>query len=181
MMFRRRHSVPLAVRFGGALRTPTRSLKYAVRRLARLRATPHAIALGAAIGVFVSFTPIIGFRFLVSAGAAALARASVIGALAGANFGNPFVYPALASLCYWVGCLVIGDDPMGAMALFEAKTMEDAMIAARAVLAQLAIGITLLGSLTAAATYWAVRPAVVRVRTEFDRRRALKGGKGETR
>jgi hypothetical protein len=174
MMFRRRHSVPLAVRLGGAVKAPARTLKYAARRLARLSATPHAIALGAAIGVFVSFTPIIGLRFLVSAATAALARASVVAALAGANFGNPFVYPALAGACYWIGCLVIGDDPMGAMALVEAKTMEDAMIAARAVLGQLAIGIALLGSLTAAATYWAVRPAVVRVRGEIDRRRALR-------
>lgn len=178
-MFRRRHPVLIAARVKGILLKPGRTLKYGVRRLARLRATPHAIALGAAIGVFVSFTPIIGFRFLISAGIAALARASIVGALAGANFGNPFVYPALASLCYWVGCLVIGDDPMGAMALIEATTMEAAITAAQAVLGQLAIGIALLGTLAAAATYLLVRPAVTRVRFEIDRRRARRGQRRE--
>lgn len=179
-MFKRRHPAPLATRLRAAARAPGRTLRYGARRLARLRATPHAIALGAAIGVFISFTPIIGFRFLVSAGAAALARASVVASLVGANFGNPLVYPGLAGLCYWIGCLVVGDDPMGAMALFEATTMHDAMVAAQAVLVQLSIGIAVLGGLTAGLTYVLVRPAVVRVRGEMDRRKAQRRQRRET-
>ena len=64
-----------------------RSLKQRVRdiwrKLRHLNATPHQIGAGFALGVFVSFLPIIPFRTLVALALAGLLRMNVIAAFAG--------------------------------------------------------------------------------------------------
>jgi len=51
------------------------------RRLLELRDTPHAIAGGVAIGMFIGFTPLFGFKTLLCLGLAYLFRCSKIAAV----------------------------------------------------------------------------------------------------
>ena len=43
-----------------------RRLAYVYRRLMRVRATPHEVALGCAAGIFAAFTPFLGFQMLLA-------------------------------------------------------------------------------------------------------------------
>jgi uncharacterized protein (DUF2062 family) len=63
------------------------------RKLRRLNASPHQIAAGFSLGMFVSFLPIIPFRTLVALGLAWLFRQNVIAALAGKSI--TFLYSPL--------------------------------------------------------------------------------------
>ena len=73
MLFRRRKKADLLERartFFWPRRSFLRSAQYFIKRVLRLSATPHAIAAGVAAGVFASFTPFLGFHFVIAAGLA---------------------------------------------------------------------------------------------------------------
>lgn len=81
---------------------------YLRHRLARLNGTPHAIAAGFAFGAAVSFTPFVGFHFLIAASVAYLCRASVVSAVIGTAIGNPWSFPLI-----WLGTFELGHWLMG--------------------------------------------------------------------
>lgn len=68
-------------------------MQYLVKRVLRLTATPHAIAAGVAAGVFVSFTPFLGFHFLLAAVLAWLIGGNLVAAAIGTGIGNPLTFP----------------------------------------------------------------------------------------
>jgi uncharacterized protein (DUF2062 family) len=84
-----------------------RSALYYTKRILRLSGTPHAIALGTAVGVFASFTPLIGFHFMITFAIAwALGGNMIAGAIATA-IGNPLTYPLIWASTYEVGHLIL--------------------------------------------------------------------------
>lgn len=114
MLFRRRD--PLG--FGGRLRKalwPTsgwrRSSSYYFKRVLRLSASPHAIAAGFAAGVFASFTPFLGFHFVISFIVAFLIGGNILAAAFGTAVGNPLTFPAIWISSYNVGSFVLGMGP----------------------------------------------------------------------
>ena len=69
MLFRPRRRPTVLERVRVALwprRSWSRSLRYFRARVLRANATPHAVGLGLAAGVFVSFLPILGGPMLVA-------------------------------------------------------------------------------------------------------------------
>ena len=81
MLFRRRTPPRLSEKIRVWLwprRNWKRSSRYISHRLRRLRATPHAIALGCATGVFASFTPFLGGHFVLAGVLAWLTRGSIL-------------------------------------------------------------------------------------------------------
>lgn len=85
-----------------------RSFRYYAKRIVRLRATPHAIAAGVAAGAFASFTPLMGFHFILSFILAFLMRGSMIAAALGTAVGNPLTFPMI-----WAGALGLGRWMLG--------------------------------------------------------------------
>ena len=85
-----------------------RSTRYVVHRVRRLSATPHAVALGFAAGVFISSTPFIGFHMILSAAVAWIIGGSMVAALLGTFVGNPLTYPL-----FWVGSYEVGSLMLG--------------------------------------------------------------------
>ena len=71
-----------------------RSTKYLAKRVLRLTASPHAISAGVAAGVFASFTPFIGFHFLIAFFVAYFIAGNFIAAASG-TFGLKLVHQAL--------------------------------------------------------------------------------------
>ena len=88
-----------------------RRLAYMWRRMLRLRASPHEIALGAAAGVFAAFTPFLGFQMLLAAILALSFRVNVPAALLGTFAGNPLSWPAIWTASYVAGAWMLGNDP----------------------------------------------------------------------
>lgn len=74
----------------------------------RIRATPHAIALGFATGTFASFTPFMGFHFILSFAIAWITRASFIAAGLGTAIGNPITFPFIWAATLGLGRTILG-------------------------------------------------------------------------
>ena len=55
-----------------------RAMDYVRHRVSRLSGSPHSVALGFAVGVFASFTPFMGFHFMIGFLARLLLRGSLI-------------------------------------------------------------------------------------------------------
>ncbi len=94
------------------LRAVFSDLKQRIRdlwnRLSHIHATPHEIATGFALGVFVSFLPIIPLRTVVALALAWLLRQNVVAAFAGKSI-TLLYFPALPFLWtaeYRLGILI---------------------------------------------------------------------------
>lgn len=68
-----------------------------------LPGAPHAIALGAAIGTFIAFTPTLGLQLVLAAALAYLCRASAPAALAAVWITNPLTAAPIYAATYQLG------------------------------------------------------------------------------
>ncbi len=113
MLFDRRTPPTFSEKLRVALwprRTWNRSVLYILKRLTRLRTTPHSIAIGAAAGVVISFTPFLGFHFLLAGLLAFTLRGSVVASALGTFFGNPLTFPFIWMGSYQLGSRILGLD-----------------------------------------------------------------------
>lgn len=107
-----------------------RSTRYVWKRVMRIRATPHGIALGFAAGTFASFTPFMGFHFILSFTIAWLTRGSFIAAGLGTAVGNPLTFPIIWAATLGLGRTILGrpleavGQAGGFMATFKAEGFE---------------------------------------------------------
>ena len=84
-----------------------RTGKYYFLRLLRLRGTPHSIAMGAAIGVFIGLTPTIPFHTITILAITVVTRTSVIAALITSLIVcNPLTYIPIYYFSLLLGNLV---------------------------------------------------------------------------
>lgn len=85
-----------------------RSFQYLVKRVLRLTATPHAIAAGVAAGVFASWTPLLGFHFVLAFALAYVLAGNMVAAAIGTAFGNPISFPFIWASTLKFGNLLVG-------------------------------------------------------------------------
>ncbi len=77
----------------------SRAISYVKHRLLRISDTPHNVALGLAVGLGVSFTPLLGTHFIQAGLIALILRANPIAAMIGTFIGNPWTFPFF----WWAG------------------------------------------------------------------------------
>jgi uncharacterized protein (DUF2062 family) len=77
-------------------------------RMRQLEGNPHDIALGMALGVFVSITPIIPLQTIVAVLLAFVFRGSKSAAALGTWLSNPLTIPLVYYANYKLGCSVLG-------------------------------------------------------------------------
>jgi uncharacterized protein (DUF2062 family) len=86
--------------------------------------TPHRVARGIAIGVFVAMLPVFGIQMAIAFGLAAWARGNRILAMAVTWLSNPFTSPILFWLSWLLGHWILGiagqTDPAAVKAHFDA-------------------------------------------------------------
>lgn len=167
MLFRRRIPADLKERLRTWFwprRSFARSAKYFSKRVLRLRATPHAVATGVAVGVFVTFLPIPGFHILLAALVTWAIAGNVVASALGTALGNPLTFPAIWGATYELGYMILYGAQAGAGERPHlARLLQDLDLSQlwRPLLFPMAIGALPLGLLFAAAfyglTYWAVR------------------------
>lgn len=112
-MFRRR--IPLNIwqkirQFAWPRTGWLRAIHYIRRRVLRLSAHPHTIALGLASGVFVSALPFVGIHLLLAAGLAWVMRANIIASAVGTAIGNPVTFPFIWLASFQTGQLILDRD-----------------------------------------------------------------------
>jgi len=73
---------------------------------------PHRLALGAAIGVFVAFTPTVGLQMMITVFLAWLLRANKVIGLPVVWISNPATLVPMYYSCYVVGRSMLGWEPV---------------------------------------------------------------------
>ena len=125
MLFRRREPQDFWTRVRVALWPRvswSRSAQYFRKRVLRLQGSPHAIALGVAIGVATAFQPFLGFHILIALGIAFLVGGNLVAAALGTAFLNPLTAPFIWAATYKIGHMIVGGarfragPPMGVAA-----------------------------------------------------------------
>ena len=79
-------------------------------RVSRLSGSPHTIAIGFAAGVFASFTPFMGFHFMIGFLAAYLLGGSLLASAFGTFAGNPITFPFIWIITFKFGSYLLGLD-----------------------------------------------------------------------
>ncbi len=116
MLFKRREKPPIRERAQAWLwpkRGWRRAMGYVRHRVTRLSGSPHAIALGFAAGVFASFTPFMGFHFIIGAVAALVIGGNVIASAFGTFVGNPVTFPFIWFSTFSFGNFLLGIETEG--------------------------------------------------------------------
>jgi len=88
----------------------SRTLSYLRHRVARLPGSPESIALGLACGIAISFTPLIGFHFLVAALLAWAMGGNFLASALGTAFGNPWTFPLIWLWIFKLGTWILGAE-----------------------------------------------------------------------
>ena len=71
-----------------------RFIRFQIKRLKHLKASPHEIALGFACGVWTNFNPFFGVNIFIGMGLAFVFRANIIASVIGVLItGLPFIFP----------------------------------------------------------------------------------------
>ena len=85
-----------------------RAAKYISYKVNRISGSPHAIALGFAAGAFASFTPLIGFHFVVAALLAWAIGGNLLASAIGTSVGNPLTFPFIWFVTHNTGSFLLG-------------------------------------------------------------------------
>ncbi len=80
-----------------------RTARYFLKRIARIKGSPHAIAAGIASGAAVSFLPLPGLHFVLAGVLAFALRGSLIASAVGTVVGNPWTFPFIWVAGYRIG------------------------------------------------------------------------------
>ena len=86
----------------------SRAWRYIMHRLARMKVSPHKLAIGFAAGAFASFTPFIGLHFVLAALMAVVLRGNLIASAIGTVIGNPITFPFIWMASYNLGARMLG-------------------------------------------------------------------------
>ncbi len=153
-----------------------------IRSLLALDDTPHAIALGTAIGMFVGMTPTVGLQMFLVIGIAVATRPlfhfNRVAGLITVYISNPLTIVPLYAAFYYVGTMLV-DAPMTPAQFqlqFEAALDRSWLDPLRFIFTEVAwpmlAGSLLIATVTAVPTYPIVRRLVVARRqlaTDLDR------------
>jgi uncharacterized protein (DUF2062 family) len=165
MLFRRRNPLSFGERIRLALWPANgwkRSARYVSKRVMRLSGSPHAIAAGFAAGVFASFTPFIGFHFILSFVVAFLIGGNMLAAAFGTAVGNPLTFPVIWLTSYKIGNFVLGlEHPDVQADTISASLATQSMGAIVPLLQSMTIGGLPLGIAFGLGAYFSVRWIVV--------------------
>ncbi|MBT4769457.1 MAG: DUF2062 domain-containing protein [Rhodospirillaceae bacterium] len=87
-----------------------RASRYLGHRIMRLSGSPYSIAAGFACGAAISFTPFIGFHFIIAALLAWVINAHILASALGTAVGNPWTFPFIWVWIYKLGQLMLGGE-----------------------------------------------------------------------
>jgi uncharacterized protein len=90
-------------------------LEHHIQRILSHDDPPERLAFAFAFGVFLSFTPLLGLHLLLGFAAAFLFGLNRVALLVGLALNNPWTLVPYYALATWLGGLLIGFPPAGAL------------------------------------------------------------------
>ncbi len=134
---------------------------------------PRKIALGFAVGTFISFTPLLSIHTLLAVAVAVFFRLNKVSSIAGAWVNNPYTMPFIYFASYKLGAKILGSHHSPPS--FAQFTPQNFGIFVKAYGGPLFLGTAILGLLAAIIAYHLMYYGVV----SFRKRKGKKGGNGE--
>ena len=151
--------------------------RFFIYRVLHVDDTPHRIALGLAVGIFITWTPTIGLQMVLTVAVSALLGANKVVGVPFVWISNPATLGPIYVPNYLLGCLLLRQRPIDIAALFATletkgwlsflKGLWDAGVN---VFVSLWVGSILVGLVLAVPTYFLTRYAVVRYRIHWHRK-----------
>lgn len=115
-----------ARRRSDAPKTPHRWLRGVAKWVIGFHGSPPQVGLGMAVGVFVAFSPTLGFQMIVAALLATLLRANRTAAVASVWLSNPFTALPMYMTTYVVGRFLLpGYEPIKVKVRLRAVLFDD--------------------------------------------------------
>jgi uncharacterized protein (DUF2062 family) len=157
-----------------------RAAKYMSHKVNRISGSPHAIALGFAAGAFASFTPAVGFHFVLAALIAWIIGGNILASAIGTSVGNPLTFPFIWIATHNLGSFLLGQEgrhhialaaPEGGIRLLfsqPATFFEELWATLEPVFWPMCVGAVPLGLACGALSYFVLKPAI----TRYKKRRA---------
>ena len=151
-----------------------RAAKYISHKVNRIKGSPHAIALGFAAGAFASFTPAVGFHFVLAALVAWVIGGNILASAIGTSVGNPLTFPFIWIATHNVGSMILGQEgrhdislsaPDGGVGLLLAHPgvfFSELWAGLEPVFWPMFIGSMPLGLACGAVCYFVLKPAITR-------------------
>jgi uncharacterized protein (DUF2062 family) len=87
-----------------------RRLRLLYLRIIGFRGSPHELALGMTIGIFIGIMPIVPFHMITAVALAILLKASKITAAGATWICNPVTVYPIYNYCYKIGTTILGFD-----------------------------------------------------------------------
>ena len=157
-----------------------RAAKYISHKVNRISGSPHAIALGFAAGAFASFTPAVGFHFVLAALIAWIIGGNILASAIGTSVGNPLTFPFIWIATHNLGSFLLGQEgrhhialaaPEGGIRLLfsqPATFFEELWATLEPVFWPMCVGAVPSGLACGALCYFVLKPAIIR----YKKRRA---------
>ena len=144
-----------------------RFLRFNYLRIIRLKTSAHSIALGAALGIFVGFLPIIPFQSVVVLTLAIIVRANKIAAFSCTFISNVFNLIPFYTMLYIVGSWMV---PLRVHFDTQHLRLMEMVEQGWQLVIVMSVGGVVLGTPSAIATYFVMRRVVL----SYRKRRAMK-------
>jgi len=130
------------------------------RKILSLDSHPRHIALGFAVGVFISITPFFGIHTVMAVAAAFLFRLNKLTCITGAWVNTPITIIPILGLSYKLGTVLLGHPPGD----LQIRSLEWAMLKKNA--AAIILGSSIIGFIIAIASYFLCYWLIVRFRAK---------------
>jgi len=92
------------------LKNMLKNLRQKLKKILLLDCPPRMIALSAAFGVVIGFSPYMGFHTVLAIGVSFIFNLPLYPLIAGAYITNPFTFVPIYTLCYKFGACVTGQE-----------------------------------------------------------------------
>ena len=138
-----------------------KKIQHFITRFKQLNGDPHYVALGMAIGVFISVTPTIPFHTVIALALAFILRGSKAAAAIGVWFSNPVTIPLFYKGSYDVGVSILGNS--APFSTEYESILELLKLGADVTIAMITGGI-ILGILPGIAAYFITRRIFIKLR-----------------
>lgn len=151
-----------------------RAARYMSHKVNRISGSPHAIALGFAAGAFASFTPAVGFHFLLAALIAWIIGGNILSSAIGTSVGNPLTFPFIWIATHNLGSFLLGQEgrqhislsaPEGGLRLLFSHPgtfFSELWATLEPVFWPMCVGAVPLGLACGAVCYFLLKPAITR-------------------
>lgn len=136
-------------------------IQHLITRFKQLNGDPHYVALGMAIGVFISVTPTIPFHTVIALALAFILRGSKAAAAIGVWFSNPITIPLFYKGSYDLGISILGNS--APFSTEYESILELLKLGADVTIAMMTGGV-ILGILPAIAAYFITRRIFIKLR-----------------